>query len=88
MTKFAYIYLISTLICLVVLIGQFVSSRGEYGKYFFWRDEADTGMDFVNCLAEAIDGDPYSGYGSSYPSVASAYFYALQSVQSRGRFFD
>ena len=80
MKKYAYIYLISTLICLVVLIGHFVASHGEYGKYFFWKDEADTGMDFVNCLAEAVGGEPYSKYQSSYPSVASAYFYALESM--------
>lgn len=80
MKKYGYAYVLLTVVCLVVLIGHFVSSHGEYARYFFWRDEADTGMDFVNCLGEAVGGEPYSKYRSSYPPVASSYFYALQTM--------
>ena len=73
MKKYGHAYVLLTVVCIVILISHFVSGHGEYGRYFFWKDEADTGMDFVNCLTEAVGGEPYSKYRSSYPPVASSY---------------
>lgn len=80
MKKYGHAYVLLTVVCILILISHFVLDHGEYGRYFFWKDEADTGMDFVNCLTEAVGGEPYSKYRSSYPPVASSYFYALQSM--------
>ncbi|MBQ7583472.1 MAG: DUF2029 domain-containing protein [Lachnospiraceae bacterium] len=80
MKKYAVLYVSLTMTCVIFLISHFVSSHGEYARYFFWKDEIDTGMDFVNSLAETVDAVPYSRYHSIYPPVANAYFYALQTM--------
>lgn len=76
--KFERVYLFLTALCLAELFGHFVASHGVYERYFFWKDEADTGMDFVNSLAETVDGKSYSSYHSVYPPLANAYFYIQQ----------
>ena len=70
--KFADVFVVLTVVCLVALSGRIVLSRGEYMRYFFFHDVSDTGMDFFNSLAEASNGKPYESYYSSYPPASQS----------------
>ena len=69
-----------TLICLFFLLGAFIRTEGDYMRYFFWQDDADTGMDFFNSLAETVGGEPYGRFFTVYPPFSNGIFYAMQAM--------
>ncbi|MBO5550881.1 MAG: hypothetical protein J5966_02885, partial [Lachnospiraceae bacterium] len=69
-----------TVVCLLSLFAACVRTEGRYLRYFFWKDDADTGMDFYNSLAETAGGDPYGTYHTVYPPFANGLFYVMQTI--------
>ncbi|MCR5205816.1 MAG: glycosyltransferase 87 family protein [Lachnospiraceae bacterium] len=63
---------------IILLLWIFISS-GEYTKTFFFEDpeKCDTGMDFVNSVADVTDGEAYTKYNTLYPPLANAGFYLI-----------
>ncbi|MBR1914039.1 MAG: DUF2029 domain-containing protein [Lachnospiraceae bacterium] len=73
----AVVFIISVFIGLMALLAVMLAEKGSYWEYFFWKDTADTGMDFYNSLAESAGGDPYGTYHTLYPPLGNAYFYGM-----------
>lgn len=80
MKRKASIVTVLTFVCLLSLFGACVRTEGHYLRYFFWKDDADTGMDFYNSLAETAGGDPYGTYHTVYPPFANGLFYVMQTM--------
>ena len=55
----AVVFIISVSIGLMALLAVMMAEKGTYWSYFFWKDEADTGMDFYNSLAESVRGKAF-----------------------------
>ena len=80
MKRKALIVTVLSIICFVTLMTVCFRSAGGYFGYFFWQDEADTGMDFYNSLAETAGGDPYGTFHTVYPPFSNALFYTMQTM--------
>ncbi len=72
------IYIVAAFVGLVGLIGALIVTNGRYFRWFFYADALDTGMDFLNSMAETHGGDPYGRFTTLYTPLCNLFFFILQ----------
>ncbi len=72
------IYIVAAVVGLVGLIGVLIVTNGRYFRWFFYADALDTGMDFLNSMAETHGGDPYGRFTTLYTPLCNLFFFILQ----------